>query len=64
MCRLVDPEMKAEFESRQPEGVMGGSQAQNPLGSFDMAAFLAGSNSKKDEAGGEVNDGRNEPVRR
>jgi hypothetical protein len=67
----VDPDMKAEFEARQREGPMaalGGGQQQNPLGNFDMAAFLAGSG-KKDGAGagagaGSGNDGRNEPVRR
>lgn len=45
----MDPEMKAEFEAQQRKGgpmaaMMGsGSQAGNPLGDFDMAAFLAGS---------------------
>lgn len=64
----VDPEMKAEFEERQREGPMAavsGGQ-QNPLGNFDMAAFLAGS-TKKESSGagaGSVNDGKNEPVRR
>ncbi|KAI9901642.1 hypothetical protein N3K66_003459 [Trichothecium roseum] len=53
----MDPEIKAEFEARQKEGPMsslmggggGGSGAggqQNPIGDFDMAAYLAGSNKK------------------
>lgn len=68
----VDPDMKAEFEARQRDNPVssvmgGGQQAQNPLGNFDMAAFLAGSNKK--ETGGDSSssaalDGRNEPVRR
>ncbi|KAJ6439524.1 putative PEP5 protein [Purpureocillium lavendulum] len=60
----MDPEMKAEFEAQQRKGglaaLMGGGggggegsegvqQPQNPLGDFDMAAFLAGS--KKKDAG-------------
>ncbi|PHH58419.1 hypothetical protein CDD80_2353 [Ophiocordyceps camponoti-rufipedis] len=46
----MDPEMKAEFEAQQRKGgavatIMGGAggQSANPLGDFDMAAFLAGS---------------------
>ncbi|OWT43611.1 hypothetical protein VFPPC_18662 [Pochonia chlamydosporia 170] len=61
----MDPEMKAEFEARQREGPMAGMGGQqNPLGNFDMAAFLAGSNKKEGGEGGSVSDGRNEPVRR
>lgn len=57
--------MKAEFEARQREGPMAGMGGQqNPLGNFDMAAFLAGSNKKEGGEGGSVSDGRNEPVRR
>lgn len=70
----MDPETKAEFEASQRNSPLnavmggGGAQQQNPLGNFDMAAFLAGS-SKKDGAGegqGNANHGRkrNEPVRR
>lgn len=70
----MDPETKAEFEASQRNSPLnavmgggGGAQQQNPLGNFDMAAFLAGS-SKKDGAGegqGNANNhGRNEPVRR
>ena len=54
--KLVDPEMRAEFEERQrsnPVNSLLGGGAQpgpNPMGNFDMAAFLAGS-SKKEESG-------------
>ncbi|KPM34481.1 hypothetical protein AK830_g12095 [Neonectria ditissima] len=53
----MDPELRAEFEAHQKQGpmsaVMGGGQsgADNPLGNFDMAAYLAGSN-KKDSGSG------------
>lgn len=54
----MDPAMRAEWEERQKGNPMnsimgsgGGQQAPNPLGNFDMAAYLAGS-SKKDEADG------------
>lgn len=54
---LVDPETRAEFEARQKESPMnavmgGGQQGQNPLGNFDMAAYLAGS---KDSGGAPKN---------
>lgn len=65
--QAVDPDLKAEFEARQREGPMAAmsGQQQNPLGNFDMAAFLAGSGKKEGGAGaGSVSDGRNEPVRR
>ena len=49
----MDPELKAELEASQKNNPMaslmgggGGAQAPNPLGNFDMAAYLAGS--KKD----------------
>lgn len=46
--RPVDPELKAEFEQRQKDGPFGGGKkAENPLQNFDMAAYLAGSSSKK-----------------
>lgn len=50
--RAVDPELRAEFEERQKESplnaIMGNAQAgQNPLGNFDMAAYLAGSGKKE-----------------
>ncbi|QUC17074.1 uncharacterized protein UV8b_01315 [Ustilaginoidea virens] len=70
----MDPEMKAEFEAQQRKSplnaVLGGAaQQQNPLGSFDMAAFLAGSNknddsSKNDDSNKKDDAGRDEPVRR
>ncbi|EFY84528.1 hypothetical protein J3459_008434 [Metarhizium acridum] len=64
----MDPDLKAEFEARQREGPMAAmsGQQQNPLGNFDMAAFLAGSGKKEGGGGGagSVSDGRNEPVRR
>lgn len=48
--------MKKEWEESQKSNpmnsLMGGQQgAQNPMGNFDMAAFLAGS-SKDNNAGG------------
>ncbi|KUI57673.1 hypothetical protein VP1G_05048 [Cytospora mali] len=47
----MDPEFKKEWEESQKSspmnGLMGGQAgAQNPMGNFDMAAFLAGSSSK------------------
>ncbi|KHN98227.1 uncharacterized protein MAM_03988 [Metarhizium album ARSEF 1941] len=63
----MDPDLKAEFEARQREGPMAaamGGQQQNPLGNFDMAAFLAGSGKKEGGGAGAVGDARNEPVRR
>ncbi|KAI1105029.1 Cys/Met metabolism PLP-dependent enzyme-domain-containing protein [Jackrogersella minutella] len=52
----MDPEMRAEWEEQQKKGpmssIMGGGGAQpnaNPMGNFDMAAYLAGQGSKKDE---------------
>ncbi|KJZ77779.1 hypothetical protein HIM_02956 [Hirsutella minnesotensis 3608] len=55
----VDPEMKAEFEAQQRKGpmaaMMGGAQpGGNPLGDFDMAAFLAGSKKKDGAAAGDA----------
>jgi hypothetical protein len=54
----VDPEMKAEFEESQKNSPMsslltgGGGQANaNPLGNFDMAAYLSGSGKKEDAVG-------------
>ncbi|KAM5342930.1 hypothetical protein ACJ41O_013896 [Fusarium nematophilum] len=48
----MDPEMRAEFEAHQKSSpmnaVMGGqASGENPLGNFDMAAYLAGSNKKE-----------------
>ncbi|KAK3321060.1 hypothetical protein B0T19DRAFT_431379 [Cercophora scortea] len=55
----MDPEMRAEWEERQKtnpmNGIMGaatGTGSANPVGNFDMAAFLAGSSSKKGDDGG------------
>lgn len=73
----MDPELRAEFEAHQKQGpmsaVMGGGQggADNPLGNFDMAAYLAGSN-KKDSGSGSgspsasasANTGKGQGVRR
>lgn len=63
--------MKAEFEEQQRKGgpmaaIMGGGQpAGNPLGEFDMAAFLAGGSKKKDgDAGGEGSTKQQQGVRR
>ncbi|KAK4156692.1 Cys/Met metabolism PLP-dependent enzyme-domain-containing protein [Chaetomidium leptoderma] len=53
----MDPEMRAEWEDRQKENpmnaIMGAASGQNsnPMGNFDMAAFLAGSGSNKAEEG-------------
>lgn len=47
--------MRAEWEARQKENpmnaLMGAASGQNPnpMGNFDMAAFLAGSSSKTDQ---------------
>ncbi|KAH0496302.1 hypothetical protein TgHK011_003673 [Trichoderma gracile] len=48
----MDPELRAEFEERQKESPMNALMAnaqggQNPLGNFDMAAYLAGSGKKE-----------------
>lgn len=54
----VDPEMRAEFEERQKSNPMNsllsGAQpgGQGPMGDFDMAAFLAGSNKKEASGSG------------
>lgn len=60
----MDPEMRAEFEAQQKSNPMsslmgggGGAAAANPMGSFDMASFLAGS--KKDEGGAPAVEGGN-----
>lgn len=54
----MDPEMRAEWEERQKTnpmnslmGAAAGGQpgAANPMGNFDVAAFLAGGSSKKDD---------------
>ncbi|KAH7153052.1 hypothetical protein EDB81DRAFT_790371 [Dactylonectria macrodidyma] len=53
----MDPELRAEFENHQKQSpmnaVMSGGQGggDNPLGNFDMAAYLAGSG-KKDSGSG------------
>lgn len=67
----MDPETKAEFEASQRNSPLnavmgaGGAQQQNPLGNFDMAAYLAGSGKKDaDEGAGNMKDGRKAPVRR
>ncbi|KAK7413576.1 hypothetical protein QQX98_007511 [Neonectria punicea] len=69
----MDPELRAEFEAHQKQGpmsaVMGGGQSggDNPLGNFDMAAYLAGSN-KKDSGSGSpsasASTGKGQGVRR
>ncbi|PKS12159.1 hypothetical protein jhhlp_001457 [Lomentospora prolificans] len=62
---VVDPEMKAEFEERQKTNPMNGllsgqASGANPMGNFDMAAYLAGSNKKEGNGRG----GDNGAVRR
>jgi len=52
----MDPEVRAEFEERQKsspvQGLLAGQQpGANPLQNFDPAAWLAGSQTKKPEAG-------------
>jgi O-acetylhomoserine/O-acetylserine sulfhydrylase len=55
----MDPEMKAEWEESQKanpmNSLMGAATGQagaNPVGNFDMAAFLAGSTKKEAPAAG------------
>ncbi|KAL1843006.1 hypothetical protein VTJ49DRAFT_3483 [Mycothermus thermophilus] len=54
----MDPEMRAEWEERQKENPMNAlmgaasGQSANPMGNFDMAAFLAGSKPKTEEPSG------------
>ncbi|KAK6352642.1 hypothetical protein TWF730_009460 [Orbilia blumenaviensis] len=45
MVENMDPETRAEFEKQQQNSVLSGGQ-NNPLQSFDMAGYLAGSSSK------------------
>ncbi|KAI2634295.1 hypothetical protein GGS26DRAFT_42633 [Hypomontagnella submonticulosa] len=50
----MDPEMRAEWEEQQKKSPMnalmgGGQQAPNPMGNFDVAAYMAGQGTKKDE---------------
>jgi hypothetical protein len=62
----VDPEMRAEWEERQKENpmnsIMGAASGQNanPMGNFDMAAFLAGSGSGSNTAEEEAVKGKSE----
>lgn len=68
----VDPETRAEWEASQKENPVnsllsgGGQQQANPLGNFDMAAYLAGSNKKESGGGGAVEESKakKEGVRR
>ncbi|KAI2471822.1 Cys/Met metabolism PLP-dependent enzyme-domain-containing protein [Annulohypoxylon bovei var. microspora] len=59
----MDPEMRAEWEEQQKKSpigsLMGGGQQSggNPMGNFDMAAYMAGQGGKKDE--GEPSSGNN-----
>lgn len=59
----MDPEMRAEWEEQQKNNpmssIMGGGQpGANPMGNFDMAAFLAGSDSNKNGEGNAGNGGK------
>ncbi|KAK3293388.1 uncharacterized protein B0H64DRAFT_465580 [Chaetomium fimeti] len=62
----MDPEMRAEWEERQKENpmnsIMGAASGQNanPMGNFDMAAFLAGSGSGSNTAEEEGAKGKSE----
>jgi hypothetical protein len=42
--------MREEFEARSKTGPLAGGPQANPLQSFDAAAWLAGSSSKKGES--------------
>lgn len=61
----MDPEMRAEWEEQQKKNPMssimggGGSSGGNPMGSFDMASFMAGSNkdNNNNNEGGSGNGG-------
>ncbi|KAJ9141892.1 ER membrane protein complex subunit-like protein [Pleurostoma richardsiae] len=58
----MDPEMREEWEKSQKSNpmnsLMGGAQpGQNPMGNFDMAAFLAGSQKKEDSPAPSGNGG-------
>ena len=61
--------MRAEWEERQKENpmnsLMGAATGQNanPMGNFDMAAFLAGSNNKGEEGNGGKAKGDNKKKR-
>lgn len=68
--RAVDPEMKAEWEESQKKNPMaslmggGGQASPNPLGNFDMAAYMSGSGKKEDvtaeaSSGGNSGNGGN-----
>ncbi|EPS38956.1 hypothetical protein H072_7276 [Dactylellina haptotyla CBS 200.50] len=46
MVENMDPETRAEFEKQQQSSMLANPQG-NPLQSFDMAGYLAGSSSKK-----------------
>ncbi|KAF3926694.1 hypothetical protein ABW21_db0203545 [Orbilia brochopaga] len=46
MVENMDPETRAEFDKQQQSSVLANPQ-NNPLQSFDMASYLAGSSSKK-----------------
>lgn len=64
---LVDPELRAEFEEHQKKSpvnamMSGQGGGENPLGNFDMAAFLAGSNKK--DGGNAASSTKNQGVRR
>ncbi|KAI0025771.1 hypothetical protein F4780DRAFT_224868 [Xylariomycetidae sp. FL0641] len=64
----MDAETRAEFEEQQKNNPMGnlmsggGGGGANPMGSFDMAAFLAGQ--KKDEGGQSSGNGGQKGGRR
>ncbi|KAJ6256611.1 hypothetical protein Dda_8476 [Drechslerella dactyloides] len=49
MVENMDPETRAEFEKQQKSSMLANPQ-NNPLQSFDMASFLAGSSSGKKPA--------------
>ncbi|KAK2003100.1 O-acetylhomoserine ami [Colletotrichum falcatum] len=59
----MDPEMRAEFEERQKSNPMnsilggGGDTGANPMGNFDMAAFLAGTGKKEESSGSGSSNG-------
>ncbi|KAF3940758.1 hypothetical protein ABW19_dt0207105 [Dactylella cylindrospora] len=51
MVENMDPETRAEFEKQQKNSILSGQQS-NPLQSFDMAGYLAGSSSSANKGKG------------
>ena len=60
LVRLVDPEMKKEFEEQQKKSILsGGASTANPLQNFDMAGWMAAKTSGQSaETGDDTGSGR------